>query len=100
MKPSASGDILRLMAEDRANDSKRQPLNNVRGGSVCDPNEKGAHIVKGSLHPAVCMPTVGPDVRPRWKDASNLNAHPISRHSVSWAQHRGTKRTQQGLGGK
>lgn len=87
------------MPGDRSKDPKRQvqPLNIVRGGSVCQQGEKGAHIVAGSNHAAVCMPTVGVDTRPRWKDASNLNAHPISRHSVSWAQHRGTKRTKGGM---
>jgi hypothetical protein len=87
-----------MPAPDRSSDSKRQPLNIVRGGSVCQKGDPGAHIVAGSNHPAVCMPTVGADPRPRWKDASNLNAHPISRHSVAWSQHRGTKRTKGGLG--
>jgi len=63
-----------------------QPLNLVRGGGVCDPGEKGAHILKGSMHPAVCMPTAGPDPRPRYREAGKIGGP--SRHSQHFLQHR------------
>ena len=74
---------------DRANDPNRkaQPLNVVRGGAVCDPGQKGGHVMKGSLHAAVCMPTVGKDTRPRYREAGKP-VTPPSRHSTQWAQHR------------
>lgn len=75
---------------DRAKDDKRrpaQPLNVVRGGAVCDPGQKGGHVMKGSMHAAVCMPTVGKDVRPRYREAGKP-VTPPSRHSTQWAQHR------------
>ena len=84
---------------DRGNDPRRkapQPLNMVRGGTVCSPGEKGGHIVKGSMKPGVCMPTVGSDPRPRWRAAGEPMGKP-SRHSVAWATHRGTRKTQAGL---
>ena len=82
---------------DRGGDKSRQPLNVVRGGSVCQPGGPGGHVLRGTMSPAVCMPTVGADTRPRWRDVANLNAHRVSRHSTAWAQHRGTKKTQQGM---
>ena len=75
---------------DRGKDKSRQPampLNVVRGGAVCDPNQKGGHIMKGSMNAAVCMPTAGPDPRPRYREAGKP-VTPPSRHSVHWAQHR------------
>jgi len=74
---------------DRGKDPKRQaqPLNIVRGGAVCDPGQKGGHILKGSGQPAVCMPTVGTDTRSRYREAGK-GVTPPSRHSVQWAQHR------------
>jgi hypothetical protein len=74
---------------DRGKDPKRQPqpLNFVRGGSVCSQGEKGGHVVKGTQQAAVCMPTVGSDTRSRWRVAGKAITPP-SRHSVSWAQHR------------
>jgi len=73
---------------DRANDPKRkvQPLNMVRGGSICDPKEKGAHLVKGSGQAAMCMPTPGADQRPRWRQAGKIGRP--SRHSTQATQHR------------
>lgn len=65
---------------------KPQPLNFVRGGGVCDPGEKGAHIMKGSGQPAVCMPTAGPDPRPRYRQAGKVGGP--SRHSTHFLQHR------------
>lgn len=44
-------------------------LNIVRGGSICDPKAKGPHVLRGSLKPAVCRTTQGPDPRPRWRRA-------------------------------
>jgi hypothetical protein len=83
---------------DRANHPARQvgsnfvnpadpPLKVVRGGAVCDPDQGGGHIMKGSLSAAVCMPTVGKDPRPRYREAGQP-VTPPSRHSVQWAQHR------------
>ena len=43
--------------------------------------------MKGSLHAAVCMPTVGLDPRPRYREAGKSVTKP-SRHSTQWAQHR------------
>lgn len=72
---------------DRGGDEKRQPLNLVRGGTVCNPGDKGASILKGSMQPAVCMPTAGPDSRPRYRQAGKgISAK--SRHSVQALQHR------------
>jgi hypothetical protein len=53
---------------------------------VCNPNEKGGHLLKGSGQAAVCMPTVGPDPRPRYRQAGKVGGP--SRHSTHWAQHR------------
>lgn len=75
---------------DRGNDPKRkptQPLNVVRGGGICQSGEKGAHIMKGSNAPAVCMPTPGLDPRPRWRQAGKP-VTPPSRHSQHFLQHR------------
>lgn len=71
---------------DRGDDPKRQPLNMVRGGTVCNPQEKGANILKGSMQPAVCMPTAGADTRPRYRQAGKASAP--SRHSQHFLQHR------------
>ena len=76
--------------KDRANDPARkpsQPLNFVRGGAVCNPQEKGGHVMKGSGQPAVCMPTAGGDPRPRYRQAGKA-VTPPSRHSVHFLQHR------------
>jgi hypothetical protein len=59
----------------------------VRGGGICQPGEKGAHIMKGSNKAAVCMPTVGTDTRPRWRQAGQP-VTPPSRHSLHFLQHR------------
>jgi hypothetical protein len=74
---------------DRGGDPKRQaamPLNIVRGGGVCDPKEKGGHILRGSNQPAVCMPTPGPDPRPRYRQAGKIGGK--ARHSTHYLQHR------------
>jgi len=73
---------------DRGGHPNRQamPLNMVRGGGVCNPGEKGAHVLKGSGQPAVCMPTPGPDPRPRYRQAGKIGGK--ARHSTQWAQHR------------
>jgi hypothetical protein len=74
---------------DRAKDSRRQPpqpLNMVRGGAICDPQQKGAHLMKGSGQAAICMPTPGIDQRPRWRQAGKLGGK--SRHSLHFKQHR------------
>lgn len=78
---------------DRAKDPRRQPshdapmpLNMVRGGSVCDPQQKGGHLMKGSGQAAICMATPGPDQRPRWRQAGKIGGK--SRHSVQFKQHR------------
>ena len=76
-----------------------QPLNLVRGGSVCQSGGSGAHVLQGSMTPAVCMPTPGPDDRSRWRNPYTMERelHHVNRHSVAWAQHRGTRTTQRGL---
>lgn len=53
----------------------------------------------GSGNPAVCMPTPGNDERSRWRNPYTMEKeiHHINRHSVAWAQRRGTKITQRGL---
>lgn len=73
---------------DRGKDPKRrpQPLNIVRGGGICDPKEKGGHVMKGSNQAAVCMPTPGADARPRWRQAGKVGGS--SRHSTHAMQHR------------
>ena len=73
---------------DRGNDPKRkpQPLNFVRGGGICNPGEKGGHVMKGSGQAAVCMPTPGADPRPRWRQAGKIGG--TSRHSTHAMQHR------------
>ena len=83
---------------DRANAPARQvgpnfvnpnnmPLKQVRGGSVCDSNDPGGHLIKGSGHAAVCMPTMSQDPRPRYREAGKP-VTPPSRHSVHFLQHR------------
>ena len=46
-----------------------QAIRYVRGGSICDPDEKGAHLIRGSGSPASCRTTPGKDPRPRWRVA-------------------------------
>ena len=41
----------------------------VRGGSICNPDEEGAHLIRGSGSPANCRTTPGGDPRPRWRVA-------------------------------
>jgi hypothetical protein len=74
---------------DRGKEPKRQvqPLNFVRGGSVCTSGGTGGHLVKGSNKAAVCMPTVGSDTRSRWREAGRP-VTPPSRHSLHFLQHR------------
>jgi hypothetical protein len=91
---------------DRAHHPNRRPpakeevqaLNIVRGGTVCVPGEKGAHVLQGSMGPAVCIPSAGFDPRPRWRDAGAIGrVHEHARHSTSFFQHRGIATTRQGL---
>jgi hypothetical protein len=63
------------------------PLNVVRGGGVCDPMEKGGHVMRGSMAAAVCLPTPGPDPRPRYRQAG-VHRTPHSRHSTAYLQKR------------
>lgn len=63
------------------------PLNIVRGGAVCDPMQKGGHVMQGSLHAAVCLPTPGVDTRPRYREAG-VHRTPHSRHSTHFLEHR------------
>ena len=74
---------------DRSNHPGRkvQALNLVRGGAICDPGERAAHIMKGSYKPAACMPTLSLDPRPRWREAGKP-VTPPSRHSIHFLQHR------------
>ena len=63
------------------------PLQAVRGGAICQQGDPQAHVMKGSLKPAACMPTISLDPRPRWREAG----HPVtppSRHSIHFLQHR------------
>jgi hypothetical protein len=62
------------------------PLNIVRGGGVCEPSQHGGHILRGSMQPAVCMPTPGPDPRPRYRQAGKIGGK--ARHSTHFLQHR------------
>lgn len=84
---------------DRAKDPKRQvgpgmgdpqfALKQVRGGSVCNKDDPGGHLLQGSGQAAVCMPTVSlNDPRPRWGQAGKIGNHRPSRHSLSYKQHR------------
>ena len=49
--------------------SNDEAIRYVRGGSICDPDEKGAHLIRGSGSPASCRATPGKDTRPRWRVA-------------------------------
>ena len=62
------------------------PLNMVRGGTVCQPGEKGAHLIKGSGKAAICMSNPGFDERPRWGAAGETRGK--SRHGTHFLQHR------------
>jgi hypothetical protein len=73
-------------AEPPVSHDAPQPLNMVRGGSVCDPQQKGGHLMKGSGQAAICMPTPGVDQRPRWRQAGKIGGK--SRHSQHFEQHR------------
>lgn len=94
-----------MIPPDRAHDPRRQPskpsqpLNVVRGGSVCDPNSKGAHILQGSMSPAICFNSpFSEDNRPRWRPPTAItHLHAHARHSLSWWEHRGIRRTKRGL---
>lgn len=67
--------------------AEKMPLNFVRGGGLCDPKEKGGHIIRGSLMPAVCLPTPGPDPRARYRQAG-VSRTPRARHSTAYLQKR------------
>ena len=68
-------------------DPANPPLKMVRGGAVCNPNDQGGHLIKGSGSAAVCMPTMSQDPRPRYREAGKP-VTPPSRHSVHFLQHR------------
>lgn len=68
-------------------DPNNLPLKQVRGGAVCDPGDRGGHILKGSENAAVCMPTMSQDPRPRYREAGKP-VTPPSRHSQHFLQHR------------
>ncbi len=48
---------------------KGDAIQYVRGGSICSPGDKNAHLIRGSGAPAVCRTTPGKDPRPRWRVA-------------------------------
>jgi hypothetical protein len=50
-------------------DDDDEAIKYVRGGSICNPDEKGAHLIRGSGSPASCRATPGGDPRPRWRVA-------------------------------
>lgn len=60
-----------IKSRDKAKPSKEstEAIRYVRGGSICDPDEKGAHLIRGSGSPATCRATPGKDTRPRWRVA-------------------------------
>lgn len=92
--------ILKLILLYDCDMDEGKPINMVRGGSVCEFNYgKGAHILMGSNYPGACMPSVGKDPRPRWRNLQSYEEtiHKINRHSTAWAQRRGTRKTRRGL---
>jgi len=44
-------------------------IRTVRGGGICSPSDKAAHLIRGTMQPAVCRSTPGLDPRPRWRVA-------------------------------
>ncbi len=53
----------------------------VRGGSICDPNDRSPSIIRGSLQTAMCVPTsvlhqkpgTDPDFRPRYRPIGSVD---------------------------
>lgn len=39
----------------------------VRGGAICNPGDKTAAMIRGSLQGAMCVSTPGKDPRPRYR---------------------------------
>lgn len=58
-------------ASKKKDDDDKKGIKYVRGGAICDPNEKGAHLIRGSGKPAVCRTTAGKDSRPRYRVAGH-----------------------------
>lgn len=48
---------------------EKEGIKQVRGGSICSPSDKAAHLIKGTMQPAICRTTPGGDPRPRWRVA-------------------------------
>lgn len=68
-KPQKDRNKKRPSRKNRADDEAGLAIRYVRGGSICDPGEKGARLIRGTGAPAVCRTTPGPDPRPRWRVA-------------------------------
>jgi hypothetical protein len=59
------------LAKKKKEEKNEPALKYVRGGSICDPDEKGARLIRGSGNSAVCRPTPGKDPRPRYRAAGS-----------------------------
>ena len=59
------------LAKNKKKEEHKEAIRYVRGGSICDPDEKGARLIRGSGNPAVCRATPGKDPRPRYRAAGS-----------------------------
>ena len=59
------------LAKNKKKEEHKEAIRYVRGGAICDPNEKGARLIRGSGNPAVCRATPGKDPRPRYRAAGS-----------------------------
>jgi hypothetical protein len=56
-------------AKPAAPEEDEEGIKLVRGGGICAASDKAAHLIRGSMQPAVCRATPGLDPRPRWRVA-------------------------------
>ena len=52
---------------------EKEGIQLVRGGGICSPGDKSAHLIRGTMQPAICRATPGLDTRARWRVAGRSN---------------------------
>jgi hypothetical protein len=60
---------MKRRAKPSAPEEDDKGIKEVRGGSICSPGDRAAHLIRGSHSAAVCRTTAGLDPRPRWRTA-------------------------------
>lgn len=70
-KKNSKKPVVKSKSKKKDDDDKKKAIKYVRGGAICDPDEKGARLIRGSGQPAVCRTTPGKDPRPRYRVAGH-----------------------------